>query len=514
MAKKEVDSRISSREMRALELNAEYFGISLIQLMENAGRNVALEVASRFAEGKRVLIFCGLGGNGGDGFVAARHLSSTGFKVTVVLAGRGRDVSHEAAAKNFAALRFLTDIPVLEVNDSSAIPIVEADVVVDALLGTGTKGELKPPIRQLVEYLNELGGFKIAVDVPTGVDADTGERLGAAVKANVTVTFHAPKTGLTNAKKFVGELVVKEIGLPSDLESFAGPGDVGLVTKKRGLGAHKGDFGRVLVIGGNEVFTGAPTLVSLAALRTGVDLVYLAAPAKTALAISSMSPDLITVKLEGNHLKQSSMEVVEPYIRAVDTVVLGPGLGLHPDTREFVKACIGAGEAAGKPLLLDADGLKAFADFKRPFKVPVVLTPHAGEFAILTGEAVPEGMAERVHIVQRVAAELNAVILLKGNVDFVCSKKRFKLNFTGNPGMTVGGTGDVLSGVVGGLLAQGSNAFEAAVAGAFVNGAAGDFVVSEIGFHMMASDLLRWVPRVLDDPMSHVKVRGQRGAGG
>jgi hydroxyethylthiazole kinase-like uncharacterized protein yjeF len=321
------------------------------------------------------------------------------------------------------------------------------------------------------------------------------------------VTFHAPKTGLGNAKKYVGELIVKDIGLPRQLETCAGPGDVMLVTRKRDLNAHKGDFGRLLAIGGSEVFSGAPTLVSLAALRTGVDIVYLAAPEKTARAISSMSPDLITLKLDGSHLKPSNMDVLKPYIEAVDAVVLGPGLGLHPDTKEFVRMCIDAVEAAGKPLLLDADGLKAFAEFKRPFKVPAVLTPHTGEYAILTGHKLPENLDERAAHVQKTAAELNAVILVKGKVDLVCSKKRFKLNFTGNPGMTVGGTGDVLSGVVGALLAQKVDAFEAAVAGAFVNGAAGDFIASEVGYHMMASDLLGWIPQVFDDPMSHVKVR-------
>jgi len=510
--KKESGQTISSRAMRALEVNAEYFGISLLQLMENAGRNVAAEVASRFEAGKKIVIFCGLGGNGGDGFVAARHLSSMGFKVTVVLAGRAEEISHEAAAKNFVALKFLSDIPVLEVDDSSAIPKVEADVVIDSLLGTGTKGKLKPPIIQLVEYINSLNAFKIAVDVPTGIDSDTGESLGVAVKADVTVTFHAPKTGLGNAKKFVGELIVKDIGLPKQLENYAGPGDVSLVTKKRDLSAHKGDFGRVLSIGGSEVFSGAPTLVSLAALRTGVDIVYLAAPAKTAQAISSMSPDLITLKLDGNHLNPDNISALKPYIDMVDAVALGPGLGLHPNTKEFVKNCINAVENAGKPLVLDADGLKAFSEFKRPFKVPAVLTPHAGEYGILTGQKLPENLDERVAHVQKTAAELNAVILLKGKVDLICSKKRFKLNFTGNPGMTAGGTGDVLSGVVGALLAQKVDAFEAAVAGAFVNGAAGDFVASEVGYHMVASDLLDWIPHVMDDPMSHMKVRKQGGA--
>jgi NAD(P)H-hydrate epimerase len=278
------------------------------------------------------------------------------------------------------------------------------------------------------------------------------------------------------------------------------------VNKQRTANAHKGDFGRLLVVGGSEVFSGAPALVSLAALRTGVDIVYLAAPAKTAYAVSSMSPDLITLKLKGDHLSEGNVAALQPYLETVDAVVVGPGLGLNAETREFVKAFVSAVEGAGKPLLLDADGLKAFADFKRPLRVPLVLTPHAGEYEILTGRKLPERREERVAEVRETAKELNAVFLVKGEVDVVCDGKRVKLNFTGNPGMTVGGTGDVLSGVVGALLAQKAGAFEAAVAGAFVNGAAGDFVAGEKGFHLVASDLLEWIPRVLIDPMSHGKL--------
>jgi NAD(P)H-hydrate epimerase len=177
------------------------------------------------------------------------------------------------------------------------------------------------------------------------------------------------------------------------------------------------------------------------------------------------------------------------------------------ETREAVKAIVEAVESASKPLLLDADGLKAFADFKRKLNVPLVLTPHAGEYAILTGKRLPEDLREKVLEVQKTAAELSAVILLKGMVDVISDGKRFKLNFTGNPGMTVGGTGDVLSGIVSAFLAQGVNPFESAVAGAFVNGAAGDFVFEEKGAHMVSTDLLQWIPRVLNDPMSHLKVR-------
>jgi hydroxyethylthiazole kinase-like uncharacterized protein yjeF len=223
--------------------------------------------------------------------------------------------------------------------------------------------------------------------------------------------------------------------------------------------------------------------------------------------VSSISPDLITLKLKGDHLSVGNMVALQPYLGMVDAVVLGPGLGTHAETREFVKACVTAIESEGKPLLLDADGLKAFAEFKRALRVPLVLTPHAGEYTILTGRKLSESSEERVEEVQKTAADLKAVVLLKGQVDLVCDGKRIKLNFTGNPGMTVGGTGDVLSGIVGALLAQKADPFEATVAGAFVNGAAGDFVAGDKGYHMVATDLLEWIPRVFDDPISHLKVR-------
>ncbi|MEM1589229.1 MAG: NAD(P)H-hydrate dehydratase [Candidatus Bathyarchaeia archaeon] len=504
---------ITSREMRALELNAEYFGISQLQLMENAGRNVAYEIAARFPPDKKVVVFCGLGGNGGDGFVAARHLAAMGFKVTVILAGKASEISHKAALENWRALRFLSEsITIHEVYDSSLIPEIYGEVVVDALLGTGTKGKLKPPIRQLVEVINSLNAFKVAVDVPTGIDSDTGEVLGTAIKANLTITFYKNKTGLERAGEYTGELVVKDIGLPPELERYAGPGDVKLVVKTRVPESHKGDYGRLLVVGGSETFSGAPALVALAALRTGVDLAYVAAPRKTAYAVSAMSPDLITVKLDGEHLNTGNIPVLKTYVEKADAVVVGPGLGLHTEARDAVKALIDIVEDLGKPLLLDADGLKAFAEFKRRLNIPVVLTPHAGEYKILAGKTLPESIKEKALEVQKTAAELGAVILLKGHVDIIADEKKFKLNFTGNPGMTVGGTGDVLSGIVGAFLAQGADPFEAAVAGAFINGAAGDFVFAEKGYHMTASDLLEWIPKVMDDPMSHLKVQKLSGA--
>ncbi len=493
--------------MRALELNSEYYGVTRLQLMENAGRSVADIIRSRFNPPKKIIVFCGLGGNGGDGFVAARHLLAEGFEVEVVLAGKPLDISDSEARVNWNALQPLRGhLNVHEIHDSSLITDLKADIAVDALLGIGLQGPPRPPIRQLIRKINNLKAFCIAVDVPTGIDSDSGKVFEDAVKADITVTFHKAKPGLAKSK-LAGKVMVTNIGLPNQYESFAGPGDVHMVRKPRLPWAHKGDFGRLLVIGGSETFSGAPALVAMAAFRAGVDLVYVAAPKETAHAISSMSPDLITIKLEGKHVNPRNILAINPYLEKATAVVIGPGLGLHRETKQFVREIIEKLDSKNVPILLDADGLKAFAESESRVKVPLVLTPHSGEFEILTGHEPPQDTEARVSETKESAAKIGAVILLKGHTDVISDGERVKLNFSGNPGMTVGGTGDVLSGVVAAFLAQGVGPFEAAVAGAFINGAAGDFVESEKGYHMVATDLLEWIPKVIEDPMSHLRVR-------
>jgi NAD(P)H-hydrate epimerase len=278
---------ITTKEMQSLEINAEYFGISKLQLMENAGRNVAIEVSSRFGpRDAKVTIFCGLGGNGGDGFVVARHLTCLGFTVEVILAGRASQLVSDEARKNWEALKMLSgSVTLHRVYDSSLVYEVKAEVLVDALLGTGLNGPPRPPILQLIRRMNEMNAFRVAVDIPSGIDSDSGEALGEAVRADLTVTFHRAKPGLVKAKEHVGELVVKHIGISEEIERIAGPGDVSVITKPRSLKSHKGDFGRLLVIGGSETYSGAPALTALAALRTGIDLVFIAAPRETAYEI-------------------------------------------------------------------------------------------------------------------------------------------------------------------------------------------------------------------------------------
>ncbi len=504
-----IKDTITSQEMRAIELNAEYYGISLLQLMEAAGRNVAEEIASRYnPKDTKVVIFCGLGGNGGDGFVAARYLKCLGFKVQIILASSSSKISHESAMKNWLALQPIKDdILLKEVKDSTQIPDIKADVVVDALLGTGSKGKLRSPMFQLVQKINSINAFCVAIDIPTGINSDSGEVLGEAVKADLTVSFYKNKPGILKAKDHTGEIIVKNIGLPYEFEQFTGPGDVSLAIKSRSNEAHKGDFGRLLVIGGSNIFSGAPALAAMAALRVGVDVVTVASPEKTAYAISSMSPALITLKLKGKHLNSNHVSVLKNYLETSSAIVLGPGLGMHEETKEAIEEIIEKTEETDTPILLDADGLKAFAEFKRKVNCPMVLTPHRREYEIFSGSDLPESLEDKKKMIQNTARKFGVTVLLKGPIDLISNGESIKLNFTGNPGMTVGGTGDVLSGIVGGLMAMGTTPMRSAVAGAFVNGAAGDFVAMEKGYHIVPTDILDWIPHIMNDPICHLEVR-------
>jgi NAD(P)H-hydrate epimerase len=319
------------------------------------------------------------------------------------------------------------------------------------------------------------------------------------------VTLHKPKTGLLKtAKDYVGELITVDIGLPREAEAYAGPGDVYLARRPRPPSAHKGDFGRLVVIGGSETYVGAPAIAGLAALQTGVDLVYVAAPREVAYTISSMSPNLITVKLKGEHLVEEDVTVMEAFLERATAIILGPGLGLHSETVKAVGALLERRDVSNKPIILDADALKILGWMKKKPKIPsVVFTPHAGEYNILTGKTPLPELEARAEQVRSSAQKLGGVILLKGPVDVISDGQRVKLNFTGNPGMTVGGTGDALTGVVGGWVAQGVELFEAAVAGAFVNGAAGDFVYARKGYHILPTDIIEELPHVIEEPMSH-----------
>jgi NAD(P)H-hydrate epimerase len=487
-------------EMVAVEMNSEYLGVSTQMLMEAAGRSVADETARRLKPGARVVVVSGLGGNGGDGFVAARHLAGMGYEVEVMVLGDPAEIKHENTRVNYEAVRNMSSsVEVTVVKDSSQIPGIKADAVIDGLIGTSMSGALRPPYLQMVQAMNAAEAYRIAVDVPTGLVADTGAVHGECVHADLTITFHKPKKGYEAKPSQAGEIAVASIGIPPEAELYTGPGDVAMIHPDRKPDSHKGMHGALLVVGGSETYSGAPALTAMAAYAAGCDLVYAAVPETAAGAVAGFSPSLITVKLDGKRLTLKNLETVKPFLDRVDAVAVGPGLGLHEKTVEAYTGLHDAVQVKGLPMVVDADGLKAYAQTTPSIEAPLVFTPHGSEFELLTGKKAEGGFKEKGAVVEKAAKKLGAVVLLKGSVDVVSDGSCTRYNWTGNPGMTVGGTGDVLTGLTGGYIAMGAEPFHAACASAFINGAAGDKVYAEKGYHLLPEDLVDEIPYIVED---------------
>ncbi|AWR96519.1 NAD(P)H-hydrate dehydratase [Acidianus sulfidivorans JP7] len=492
---------ITSKKMRILEINSEAFGIPTLLLMENAGRSVKDEIINTLKDikNKEICIFAGHGGKGGDGLVAARHLAAEGAKVTVLLLGENK---HKDAILNLSAIENLDyTISLKTIKDPSELHPLECDVLIDAMLGTGFSGKPREPFRTAIKIFNESKGFKVSIDVPSGVDSDTGETPGEYVIPDVIITFHELKQGL---KKYSNVKVYK-IGIPTEAEIYVGPGDVLLNIKKRDMKSKKGAGGRVLIIGGSNTFSGAPALAGLSALRTGADLVYVASPSQTAFTIASYSPDLIAIKLSGDNINPKNFEEIKPWIDRVNSVVIGPGMGLNQETREASKIIVDYLKTINKPSVIDADALKAISGYE--LYPNAIITPHAGEFKIFFNEEPKTDSKGRIAQVIEKAKEAKCVVLLKGYYDIISDGTQFKLNKTGNPGMTVGGTGDTLTGIVGTLLAQGLSPFDAASIGAFINGLAGSLAYKKYGNHIVPTDLVNEIPSVIDNPIENFKNR-------
>ncbi len=489
---------ISTLEMRVLEENSEYLGVSKLVLMENAGRRVSEFCAKILGSRKaNILVVAGPGNNGGDGFVAARYLAQS-YKVRVFLLAKPSEIRTPEAKKNWEILeKMRLTVETHYGYDFQKLRemIKYSDLIIDAIFGTGLKGVVREPYKTAIEYLNSSGKTIVAVDVPSGLNPDTGEVHGVAVKASYTVTFHCVKKGLETGRNHTGKIEVVDIGIPREAELVAGPGDVVAVVKPRSAYSKKGDFGRVLVIGGSEEYSGAPALAALSAMRTGADIVVVAAPLSVADIVRSFSPTIIVKKLSSANLAEKDVETLLALSERADSIILGPGLGLSEETRNAVISYL---SKIDKPLVIDADALKMVAekiDLLRDKSA--VLTPHAGEFKILFGVDVPRSLRERMEIVRDKAAESGTVILLKGHEDIISDGRRVKVNYTGNPGMTVGGTGDVLTGVLATFLAWSCDPFFSASAAAYINGLAGDLAVKDLGFHITALDVVDRIPQAL-----------------
>jgi NAD(P)H-hydrate epimerase len=495
---------LTVKEMVAIEMNASYLGISTQLMMENAGRAIANEIATRFPKGIKIIAVSGLTGNGGDALAAARHLACMGYNVESMVLGDPENITLQNSRVNYNAVAHMKDsVKLTIIKDSSLIPKIEADVIIDGLIGTSLKGPLRPPFLQVVQAVNRAQAYRVSVDIPTGMEAETGKIHGDAVKADLTLTFHKPKMGYQHNPQATKELIPISIGIPPEAEHYIGPGDVYMLHPDRNPDSHKGMWGSLLIVGGSETYSGAPTLSSMAAYRMGLDLVYTAVPETAAGAVASASPSMITVKLKGDKLSLKNLNQIETVLEKVTAVAVGPGLGTALDTIEAVGKLLEMVNEKGVPLVLDADGLKAYAKNPIKLRTPRVFTPHSKEFSLLTGKTVKGDHLEKGAIVQKEAEKLDSVILLKGKVDIISDGKYTRYNWTGNPGMTVGGTGDVLTGIVGAYLAQGVTPFYASGAAAFINGKAGDRAADKLGYHLMPEDLINEIPTVIMEYLSH-----------
>jgi ADP-dependent NAD(P)H-hydrate dehydratase / NAD(P)H-hydrate epimerase len=487
-------------EQRALdEWAIRERGIPGLELMERAGTGLA-RLVEEMAPTGRIVVVCGKGNNGGDGFVATRVLRERGRDVDVLMLSSPEELQGDARTSRE---RLGGPAP----HPFVAHELDPAAAVVDAILGTGFSGEPRDPAASAIEAINASAATVVACDIPSGVDGSTGEIAGVAVEADATATFHAAKPGLWIApgKAHAGELRVIDIGIPA-----GGPGDpkVGLIgnsvtdgVPRRERGSTKFAAGSVLVCGGSTGLTGAPCLASEAAMRAGAGYVTACVPASLNLIFESRLLEVMTAPLpdQDGALVSAALDEVLERTGRVQALVLGPGLGRKPETIAFAKACT---QRADVPLLLDADGLNAHAGELGALArrgAPTVITPHAGELGRLLGEPSETVQAHRLDTARRAATAAQAVVVLKGDDTLVVDPDgRVAISRGGAPALATAGTGDVLSGVIGALLAKRMDPFHAACASVFVHAAAGRLTAQELGPEgVIASDVIEALPRAL-----------------
>ncbi len=503
---------LTALQMRELDRRAiEDFGVPGVVLMENAGRAAAEQGAENFADRfpGPVLVLCGKGNNGGDGYVIARHLANRGWQVrTLVLAARERvggdaAVNLEILLHSGAAVEFIASAEEL----AAALQSSTAQLVVDALFGTGLNSEARGLCRQAIDWVNASGHPVLSVDIPSGLDADSGRILGTAVRAELTVTFACAKLGqvVHPGAELVGTLVVADIGLPAclleqlpDALGYIDQAAARVLVPDRPAGGHKGTFGHLLVVAGSTGKSGAAALAAEAGLRTGAGLVTLASPASQQPVLAAKLTEVMTAGLHetAGVICLKAYEQLRELWGGKEALALGPGLGQLPETASLVRKLI---SECPLPLVVDADGLNALAGHVALLgqrEAATILTPHPGEMARLLGATVRDVEDDRVGVARSFAQQYRVVLILKGARTIVALPDgQIRINSSGNPGMASGGMGDVLTGLVGGLLAQGLKASDAAVLGVFLHGLAGDRLAGRLGdAGLLASDLLREIP--------------------
>lgn len=490
----------TAEEMSRADAGAQERGIPGSVLMERAGAQMASLALERFAP-RRALIVSGGSNNGGDGFVIARELHRSGVEVAV-LATKGEYEGDPAT--NLEALRNL-DVRLVSAEDLDS-GLVAADLVVDALLGTGFSGEVREKEAGIIAKMNSASAPVLAVDVPSGVDGATGEVQGVAVFADLTVCAHAVKVGcvVSPGREHSGEVVAVDIGIPqeADVEPSLLWTDAASLRgrmPRTSEPAHKYSAGALLVVAGSRATTGAPVMVVHGAQRTGCGIVFLATSEGAAPAVDLALTEALVYGVaedEEGFMGSGALEEILEHAGRASALVMGPGTGTGDDGRRLVEGILGEVEV---PVLLDADAITNLAgtDVIAGRNSPTLVTPHAGELGRLLGSGAKEVSARRLDSARTAARQNNCCVLLKGSDTLVVEGEKAAVNSTGDVALATAGTGDVLSGVIGALLSRGMNTYEAARAGAWAHGRAAELWLQETGWpaeSMVATDLLEYLP--------------------
>ncbi len=494
---------VTAEQMKKIDIaTSEQIGIPSIVLMENAAREVC-DVCLRELEGieePKVVIFAGKGNNGGDGFALARQLHDRGVDCKIVFLFDTSKFSQDAEINYNIAIK--CGVPVISGFTEAVIETGRADIVVDAVFGTGISRKIEGMYAEVIEMINTYAKKVISIDIPSGVNSDDGRIMGTAVEADITVTFALPKIGLLlyPGASCCGDIKIANISIqPSTIDemniktAFLDKKDVYNIIPKRQKRTNKGDYGRLFVIAGSKDMTGALALCCKGAFRSGAGLVYACTVRSGISVVQQLVPEAVVTPLseyEGM-VRYECYDEIKDKIQRASAIAVGPGLGMSDDVSEFVKKLI---YEADTTLVIDADGLNAIADdpsILLGLKHTPVITPHPGEMSRLTGLSVREILEDTVNVARDFAVKYNCVTVLKDARSVIAAPDgRVVINITGNPSMSTGGSGDVLTGVISSFIAQGIEPFFAAAVGAYIHGLSGDISKEKLGtYGVMAWDI-------------------------
>jgi hydroxyethylthiazole kinase-like uncharacterized protein yjeF len=508
---------VTANEMQKMDRSTiESFGLPGRILMENAGRGATQFFLEQFkdAENKKIGVIAGRGNNGGDGFVIARYLAQKGIRVTVYLLSEHQKVSGDAAA-NLKLLSPLK-VPVIEMPDAKSFSAHETAmrheaIWIDAILGTGLRTDVKGFFKDVIDFINQLNKPVFSVDIPSGLNSDTGQPCGVCVRADATATFAFAKIGhfLLPGADYTGNLEIIDIGVPPHIANDVGPLQylltpdlIRTVFSPRPSDVHKGHFGHLLVIAGSTGKTGAAAMTATSAMRSGAGLVTLGIPASLNPVLEAQVIETMTEPLPETVkgiLDETSINRIMDLLSDKNCLAIGPGIGTAPETQKLFKRLL---QENTKPVVIDADGLNILAghiEILKDVDAPVVLTPHPGEMARLINTTSADVQKDRIKCARDFSEKFNVHVVLKGARTVVAHPDgRVFINPTGNPGMASGGMGDVLTGIIAGFIAQGHSPELAAHAGVYLHGAAADSLAKNKGpFGYLATDVMNILPEVI-----------------